>query len=81
MSADFYTLAAWRIKEGQEREFLRVWKEELAPAFLSVSPDAQGTLVQSLDDPACSTRSAPGRASKPCKRPVPTPKRGKLSAN
>jgi heme-degrading monooxygenase HmoA len=47
----FYTLASWYIKEGQEEEFLRTWREQLAPAFLSVNPTAHGTLIQSLEDP------------------------------
>src|SRR5262249_2978025 len=51
MSDDFYTLASWHIQEGQEREFLRVWQEELAPAFLQISPSTHGTLIQSLEDP------------------------------
>ncbi len=51
MSDGFYTLASWHIKEGHEEAFLRVWREELAPAFLSVNPTAQGTLIQSLEDP------------------------------
>ena len=51
MSGRFYTLASWRIKEGQEQEFLRVWKEELAPALSSFDPTTHGTLIQSLEDP------------------------------
>ena len=51
MSAGFYTLAAWHVRAGQEHEFLRIWREELAPAFLSFNPSAQGTLIQSLNDP------------------------------
>ena len=50
MSERFYTLASWRIREGQEEEFLRVWQEELASAFLSAIPMAKGTLIQSLED-------------------------------
>jgi heme-degrading monooxygenase HmoA len=51
MSADFYTLASWHVQEGREAEFLRIWKEELAAAFRNVTPAAQGTLIQSLEDP------------------------------
>jgi heme-degrading monooxygenase HmoA len=51
MSERFYTLASWHVREGQEEEFLRVWQEELAPAFLSVNPTTHGTLIQSLEDP------------------------------
>lgn len=47
----YYTLASWYIHEGQEAEFLRVWKEELASAFLGLDSSANGTLIQSLDDP------------------------------
>jgi heme-degrading monooxygenase HmoA len=51
MANEYYTLASWYIREGAEEEFLRVWKEELALAFLSIEPAANGTLIQSLDDP------------------------------
>ena len=51
MSGDFYTHAMWRVKPGREEEFVRVWREELAPAFRSVSPEATGTLIQSMEDP------------------------------
>ena len=51
MRGSFYTLASWHVQEGQEAAFLKIWHEELASAFLSVSPMAQGTLIQSLDDP------------------------------
>ena len=50
MNNRFYTLASWHIREGQEEEFLRVWRDELAPAFQAASPTAQGTLIQSLED-------------------------------
>ncbi len=51
MRDGFYTLASWHIQEGHEEEFLRIWKDELAPAFLTANPKAQGTLIQGLDDP------------------------------
>jgi heme-degrading monooxygenase HmoA len=51
MANAYYTLASWTVQEGQEAEFLRVWKEELAPAFLSANATANGTLIQSLDKP------------------------------
>lgn len=51
MSDSYYTLGDWRVRPGNEAEFLRVWKEELAPAFRAVSSKATGTLVQSLDNP------------------------------
>src|SRR5687768_819612 len=46
----FYTLASWHVRAGQEDEFLRVWRDELAPAMLNVSPATHGTLIQSLTD-------------------------------
>lgn len=46
----YYTLASWYIKEGAEAEFLRIWKEELAPAFINFDALANGTLIQSLED-------------------------------
>jgi hypothetical protein len=51
MSDTFYTLASWHVKAGQEAEFIRVWQDELAVAFLRANPTATGTLIQSLDDP------------------------------
>jgi heme-degrading monooxygenase HmoA len=47
-----YTLAMWKVKEGSEEEFVRRWRDELAPFFISLSPGAQGTLVRSIDDPS-----------------------------
>jgi heme-degrading monooxygenase HmoA len=51
MNGGYYTLASWQVRQGQEEEFLRVWREELAPAFLGVTPSARGTLIQSLEEP------------------------------
>ena len=51
MTESYYTLASWYVQEGQDQEFLRVWKEELAAVFLSIAPKAQGKLIQSLEDP------------------------------
>ena len=51
MALGYYTLALWRVRDGQEDEFLRVWREELAASFRRVSPRATGTLIQSLEDP------------------------------
>ncbi|MEX2552407.1 MAG: antibiotic biosynthesis monooxygenase [Actinomycetota bacterium] len=50
MNGDFYTHAMWRVRPGSEEEFERIWREELAPAFRAVGPDATGTLIQSLQD-------------------------------
>ena len=47
----YYTLASWHVRKGNEEEFVRLWKEELADAFLQASPAATGTLIQSLEDP------------------------------
>ncbi len=51
MRDGFYTLASWHIQEGQEEKFVRIWKDELAHAFSNANPKAQGTLIQSLEDP------------------------------
>ncbi len=51
MYEGFYTLASWHVQQGQEAEFLRIWHEELASAFLNADPAAQGTLTQSIEDP------------------------------
>lgn len=51
MNEGYYTLADWRVRPGNEAEFLRVWKDELAPAFSAVSSSARGTLIQSLENP------------------------------
>jgi hypothetical protein len=51
MEAPFYTLASWYVRQGMEPEFVRIWQTELAPAFLAANSRAQGTLIQSLEDP------------------------------
>jgi heme-degrading monooxygenase HmoA len=51
MADRYYTLASWYVRDGQAEEFVRIWQEELAPAFRRVSPEATGTLIQSLEDP------------------------------
>lgn len=51
MDGTYYTMAVWQVREGQQGEFLRVWREELGPAFAAIDPGAQGTLLQSLEDP------------------------------
>jgi quinol monooxygenase YgiN len=51
MASPFFTLASWYVRKGFEAEFLRLWKEELAPAFLAANPEAEGTLIQSLQEP------------------------------
>ncbi len=42
MRNGLYTLASWHIQEGQEEEFVRIWKDELAHAFRNANPTAQG---------------------------------------
>jgi hypothetical protein len=51
MNDHYYTLALWKIKDGNEEEFLNVWENELASAFLKFNPYAKGTLIQSLENP------------------------------
>ena len=51
MATDYYTLASWHVRKGNEDEFVRRWKEDLATAFMHASPNATGTLIQSLEDP------------------------------
>lgn len=46
-----YTLARWQVKDGNEAEFLRTWREDLAELFIRLNPGATGTLVRSVDDP------------------------------
>ncbi|MEX2487469.1 MAG: hypothetical protein WD377_07625 [Nitriliruptoraceae bacterium] len=51
MSDEVYTLGAWRVKEGMEREFVEAWKE-LGRFFRQLSaPPGEGTLLQGIDDP------------------------------
>lgn len=51
MESDAYTLAMWRVKPGQEEEFIRAWREDLAEYFLSLSGAMGGTLLRSVEDP------------------------------
>jgi hypothetical protein len=51
MEYQFYTLATWHVAEGQEEEFVRIWREDLGRAFLAANARATGTLIQSLEDP------------------------------
>lgn len=51
MSEQVYTLAAWRVKDGRQSEFVEAWKE-LGSFFRSLpAPPGEGTLLQSLDEP------------------------------
>lgn len=51
MNETFYTLACWRVKEGNEKLFVDAWKE-MGKAFASM-PQAtiKSRLIQSLKDP------------------------------
>lgn len=51
MSEQVYTLGAWRVKEGNESEFVAAWKA-VGRYFRSLPhPPGEGTLLQSLDEP------------------------------
>lgn len=51
MSEQIYTLGAWRVKEGNESEFVAAW-EGVGRYFRSLPhPPGEGTLLQSLDEP------------------------------
>src|SRR4051812_18449956 len=44
LTQPYYTLASWHVAEDKEQEFVRVWRDELAPAFRRIAPNATGTL-------------------------------------
>jgi heme-degrading monooxygenase HmoA len=48
-----YTLGVWRVKPGQEAEFIAAWKA-LGEIFAGLEhpPAGTGTLIQSVSDPA-----------------------------
>lgn len=53
MSEAVYTLGAWRVKPGQEADFIAAW-QDLGAVFQRLPqppPAGQGTLVQSLTEP------------------------------
>jgi heme-degrading monooxygenase HmoA len=50
MEASFYTHAMWRVKPGNEEQFIAAWKA-MGDAFLAIPGSQQGTLIQSLTDP------------------------------
>ncbi len=51
MSDQIYTLAAWRVKEGRQSDFVAAW-QELGRFFGDLeSPPGEGILLQSLDEP------------------------------
>jgi hypothetical protein len=46
-----YTLARWRVREGQQAAFVAAWRQ-LAAFFLSLrEPPRWGTLLRSAEDP------------------------------
>ncbi len=48
----YYTLAAWKVKEGREDDFIRAWSEVLVGAFRSLDrAPVWGKLLRSVDDP------------------------------
>ena len=51
MEEVFYTHALWRVKPGQEAEFIEAWKQ-LAEVFSKLPHQpVRGTLIQSLTEP------------------------------
>ena len=52
MEEAIYTLGVWRVKPGNEVEFIAAWKA-LAKIFAQLPdpPAGKGTLIQSLADP------------------------------
>lgn len=56
MAADdattYYTLAQWRVREGREDEFVRMWEDDLAATFAGLEhPPLWGRLLRSTQDP------------------------------
>ena len=51
MSAEVYTLGAWRAKRGKESEFIAAWQALGRYVNSLPHPPGKGTLVQSVDDP------------------------------
>jgi hypothetical protein len=51
MGEGVYTLGVWRVKPGQEAEFIAAWKA-LGEIFSELpNPPGTGTLIQSVSDP------------------------------
>lgn len=51
MNEMFYTLACWKVKEGNEEQFINSWKE-MGNAFASIPrASIKSKLIQSLKDP------------------------------
>ncbi len=48
---EIYTLGVWRVKDGEQSEFIAAW-QALGHYFHSLPrPPGRGTLVQSVDEP------------------------------
>ena len=51
MNDTFYTLACWKVKEGNEEQFINSWRE-MGNAFTSIPrASIKSKLIQSLKDP------------------------------
>jgi heme-degrading monooxygenase HmoA len=62
MEGDAYTLAMWRVRPGQEEEFIRAWREDLAGYFLSLPGVMGGTLLRCVEDPSLFYSFGPWRS-------------------
>ena len=56
-----YTLARWLIRDGQENEFVRRWKDELGPFLRDIAPETHGTLILSVENPRLFYSFGPSR--------------------
>jgi heme-degrading monooxygenase HmoA len=62
MEHTIYTLAAWRVREGRQQEFIGAW-EELAAAFSALpDPPGKGALLRSASDPTLFYSFVPWRS-------------------
>jgi heme-degrading monooxygenase HmoA len=62
MADEVYTLGAWCVKEGKEREFVEAWKELGRHFGRLPRPPGEGTLLQSVDEPQRFYSFGPWRA-------------------
>jgi heme-degrading monooxygenase HmoA len=63
MTGPAYTLAMYRVRAGDEDEFLRAW-DELATTFSSLfEPPISGTLIRSTSDPRLFYSFGPWRSA------------------
>ena len=63
MCEQVYTLGVWRVKEGQQAEFIVAWKR-LGAIFASLPypPSGKGFLIQSTTDPTLFYSFGPWRS-------------------